>query len=590
MYSSDFDSSEDEGVTIVAKNENNWGLPDRFPNAGARSIEMLLATSEEDRIRAEEYIKNLSYCLSCPQSQCNMWVWVQRFQTFRMSTLKCSPEATPTVEQLEQFIPVILQAMKPASGNKVVSVGTVLGSLGFIKDGWAVFQYEDFKLDKHDDKRLAAFLETLVLENKLTGSHVKERKRKFVGTNVIQLMVQRLLRDALSNGTPSWDIVIMKATELVLHSACEAQMGNYQRSDKCEGNQHLQWKDIAICLDTRDNHEVLIATITLNSNDRNMEVTIAELLEPCLNTLCVVKLLLIHALRTGAVAQTSWAELKNNITNTKGKTLEWLQPDRSVICKSSDGNGIPYYMNLDKPATSFQANNQPPKVANDAGHDIHRGPARQIACNSRTKLDPSDGTRRPLGHSFGALYSGTTARYVGAPDDDTGDGGTEGHIESPGHDTWRPGVLTGLPVNGKHHIDFVSPPQPKKRVKLDKVAQECERQNLDPDVTKNRLRTFRALREVCTDEWRADARDELAKPPEPEARLIARMDAQPPLDDGISTGDGDANDLSELDIADLSSGHLLLDESDKIISSLGAGNIETLPDVLSNQIWNTKSL
>ncbi|KAJ3578404.1 hypothetical protein NPX13_g2161 [Xylaria arbuscula] len=388
------------------------------------------------------------------------------------------PEATPTVEQLEQFIPVILQAMKPASGNKVVSVGTVLGSLGFIKDGWAVFQYEDFKLDKHDDKRLAAFLETLVLENKLTGSYVKERKRKFVGTNVIQLMVQRLLRDALSNGTPSGG----------------------------------------------------------------------------------------------------------------GGTLEWLRPDRSVICKSSDGNGRPYYMNLAKPATSCQANNQPAKVANDAGHDIRRGPARQIACNPRTKLDPSDGTRRPLGHSFGALYSGTTAQYVGAPGDDTGDGGTEGYIESPGHDTWRPGVLTGLPVNGKHHIDFVSPPPPKKRVKSDKVAQECERQNLDPHVTKNRLHTSRALREVCTDEWRADARDELAKPLEPEARLIAHKDAQPSLNDGISTGDGDANDLSELDIADLSSGQLLLDESDKIISSLGAGNIETLPDVLSNQIRNTKSL
>ncbi|KAI0815833.1 hypothetical protein GGR55DRAFT_675446 [Xylaria sp. FL0064] len=505
--SSEYSSSGEEA-------EGFFGLSGQWPNAGAKSIAKLEERAEEDRRASKEFQQSLKLTLGDPVSNYRLHLWVNRFQRFRSATLKVDRKTTPTPAQVERFVLVVTDYMQSTTERTAISYATVQNFTYLIEE-WAVFYFEDFKIQRRDRARIRSLLQGLLNDGTLTKEPVRDKH--WVVTDAVQIMIQTLLQDAIKNGTPSWDIVIMRAVELLLQASCGCRAGEIRRSVLYTGREFLAWKHIVIWQTTKDGHDILKATITLafvkgnkDSSARNREIVLSELSEPSLNCLCPVKLLLIHALRTGAVPQTSWIELKNYISRNKKKTVKWLYPERPVICGAAAG---PYTLDPDKPADASRA-----------------------------------------------MDGGITRDYVGR------------NLNDPG----EPRVLARLPGEGKHQLHFTELPINQKRLKVEEVTLECERQGADPNRTADRKRIAKLMRRNQTEDWRTRTGEEL------EAVLSSEDDPEtaPALDD---PGSSSHTTTEPLEAGDIPVDPQLL-EIEKLSSTLSINDLKELPDVLAAQI------
>ncbi len=73
---------------------------------------------------------------------------------------------------------------------------------------------------------------------------------------------------------------------------------------------------------------------------KNKSVEFRELTDPAYNIACPVKLLLIFALRTGAVPETSWAQLRANAKDRSSQRVVWTTPTAPVFCQPGKGSAI----------------------------------------------------------------------------------------------------------------------------------------------------------------------------------------------------------------------------------------------------------
>ncbi|KAB5585955.1 hypothetical protein GE09DRAFT_46398 [Coniochaeta sp. 2T2.1] len=115
-----------------------------------------------------------------------------------------------------------------------------------------------------------------------------------------------------------------------------------------------------------------------------MTIAVRELEGETNNHLCAVKFLLIHALRIGAVYETSWSVIRQV---KRGTVVAWKTPQRHVLCAMA---GISKEMLLDTPSPANSATGVLREAAMLAGlnkkvvaHDIRRG-CRTRRCSSRT--------------------------------------------------------------------------------------------------------------------------------------------------------------------------------------------------------------
>jgi hypothetical protein len=145
------------------------------------------------------------------------------------------------------------------------------------------------------------------------------------------------------------------------------------------------------------------------------------------NVVCVIKMLLISAMRLGAI-QGTIEEILAKTAARRDKTLQWADGRGSspVLC----GFGAAQLVIVDKPAMINQLRDTVHKASLLAGilkpivpHDMRRGSAKDIANLPR---DPTRATglgdsvvAAELGHSNTALQKGVTANYVGATTDDS---------------------------------------------------------------------------------------------------------------------------------------------------------------------------
>ncbi|KAK4149466.1 hypothetical protein C8A00DRAFT_18843, partial [Chaetomidium leptoderma] len=72
-------------------------------------------------------------------------------------------------------------------------------------------------------------------------------------------------------------------------------------------------------------------------NNRYVELNELESTE--LNVCCPVKLILIWALRIGAVAETSWDDLVANARLRPSKRVVWTRPELPLLCSMKKGKG-----------------------------------------------------------------------------------------------------------------------------------------------------------------------------------------------------------------------------------------------------------
>lgn len=116
--------------------------------------------------------------------------------------------------------------------------------------------------------------------------------------------------------------------------------------------------------------------------NHNRTVHIPVLQTPSDNNVCVIKMLLIVALRTGSIRGTTLDEMLKDTAKRSDKTIQWAHGTRPVIAQITAGGGP---LLLDEPAAPAQvwatfstAGVKAGIIAPIAPHDMRRGAARDI--------------------------------------------------------------------------------------------------------------------------------------------------------------------------------------------------------------------
>jgi hypothetical protein len=151
-------------------------------------------------------------------------------------------------------------------------------------------------------------------------------------------------------------------------------------------------------------------------------VEVTEFENPDDNCVCPLKLLLVHALRTGAVAEKSWDELKRVTKSRWSKKVVWAHPKRPVICAIDAEDGT---LHLDQPspvsaAADFleDAGQKAGALARLSPHDIRRGGALEAKLLLKHRAVGLEAARKLLGQTRKAMLAGATMKWVGHFRDD----------------------------------------------------------------------------------------------------------------------------------------------------------------------------
>ena len=224
-------------------------------------------------------------------------------------------------------------------------------------------------------------------------------------------------------------------------------------------------------------------------NDPNtvQAVELAEVLDPAYNAACPLKMLLVHALRTGAVAETSWQELRRNAIARPNKMVVWKTPERPVICAITTGGGGYTGLQLDRPSCDHTMTGCLRAAADAAGlirqpipHDLRRGAAYEHASLVKSKTITLESARVMLGHSLRKNEGlQLTSAYVG----------------HNGQDTWTPRLETAAPKRVKHKVELSAGPRPKKK-RSTKQEVGAARESLQMKT----LQRWSADKQVCANE------------------------------------------------------------------------------------------
>jgi hypothetical protein len=87
-----------------------------------------------------------------------------------------------------------------------------------------VFYFKEFTLSKHETIRLAATIDQLFQEGRLSKDPL--RHKHHIGAFLVHRLAFGLLTVALTNGTINWDVVLAKTLSIVLTAALGSRTGD----------------------------------------------------------------------------------------------------------------------------------------------------------------------------------------------------------------------------------------------------------------------------------------------------------------------------------------------------------------------------
>ncbi|KAK9780266.1 putative C2H2-type domain-containing protein [Seiridium cardinale] len=493
----DFNSSDME--------ELDHAPPDKWADRGKRSIVSMLESALDIRKDTKIAVRQATFHGKCPSEAERQGLWHNRFTQFRQHVLGVDSTSVPTAEQLERFmrgIPAHLQSKNPRSPGNPIQVKTLKAGLHALVCQ-LVFRFKDFDLAKHDIMRFRSALNEMVDNGILTRDVTRERM--WITSDLVQQMASAMLQSSLDGGTLWWDYDIQIVAGLVLQSAMVSRAGDFLRSTRWKGREFLAWKDVKIRLDMlEDDTEKFSMTIALQYSkgqkanpDANRIIEFSDLRDPALNPVDPVLLLMVLALRTGAVEETNWAQLLVNMRSRASKRIVWAYPHRPIFCARHTA-GIGRF-DLDKPATNGLCQRAIVKGAKLCGllyhprsHDLRRGGAMEVRNARGADLTTHDNlARQSLGHTEVTAKYGLTERYTG-------------------HnlvDTWALRVRQpNVPVtpNALTKDRALTPYANPKRASAEAITAECEENGLDPAERTSRCKASKQLLQRHVDEWRAE--------------------------------------------------------------------------------------
>lgn len=307
----------------------------------------------------------------------------------------------------------------------------------------------NLKPTRQECRRIDTVLDTLAKEGKLTTGFWK--KRQHAGIVVVRLMGQAWFTNCLTHGCRSWDVAISRFLAISLMTCTAGRAGDIVRTRLYKGAECLRWEHIQLILldGGRDNGQppaiqdltaritleyekghkcvvfppspVVSPLLTYSRNHRNVDkVVIVKALDDVQgnNTICPIKLLLIHALRTGHVAYTSVESLLRSVQSTPSRTIQWTHQSDPVIAAIKST----CFLDFTHPAAPEQVSKTVKQAALLAGvlvplssHDVRAGVARDVASLPAGSIRGVAGTAvaKVLGHSHQTLRRGATDRYAG---------------------------------------------------------------------------------------------------------------------------------------------------------------------------------
>ncbi|KAK4032396.1 hypothetical protein C8A01DRAFT_41158 [Parachaetomium inaequale] len=203
--------------------------PRRFSTFGQDSMNSMVATAAEDRALTKRNQKERTFKSLVPGTDRLYLLWSNGFDWFRVNTLKQNLTDTPNDYQLERFIDGIVRHI-----GRRTATGTASTIAQLINDGLA------------------------------TNAQIREPL--WITSDLIRRMNTAIIKDAMEEGTMSWDCIILSVVILSLQSALSARAGEIGRSRDYKGEEYLAYKDIDIrWVDTNDGKGKLSCVITLRA-------------------------------------------------------------------------------------------------------------------------------------------------------------------------------------------------------------------------------------------------------------------------------------------------------------------------------------
>ncbi|RYP41052.1 hypothetical protein DL768_010546 [Monosporascus sp. mg162] len=444
----------------------------KWTHLGQLSIQSMLESALQIRRDTKVAVRRATFHSSDPGKEVARARWYNRFMAFRQDVLRVDSSTIPTGEDLERFE--------------------------------LVFRLEAFALSKREVTRLGSAFEDMLAQKLLTRDETRERM--WITSDLVRQMATAMLQHGLDNGTPWWDHDILRATCLVLQAALVSRAGDVQRSTLRAQEQCLAYRDITIRLESQeDGTEGLLMTVVLrfckvekDNPVKNKTVELSDLRSPAHNPVDPVLLVLIWALRTGAVRESSWSQLLENMRKRRSKKVVWAHPERPLFCSIQTGKplfdfGRSARHDLNQRAVVWGAK-LIGLLHHPRSHDLRRGAAMELKNMKSDELHQNEAVvRESLGHSRTTQQRGISDAYAG-------------------HnlvDTWAlrvrdvsaraaPNALT----RDRAASSYV---EPRKRSR-EEIDDACERYNLDPNVRKDRTQAAKRLKSDSLAKWRSEQR------------------------------------------------------------------------------------
>ncbi|KAH3949456.1 hypothetical protein HBI24_049340 [Parastagonospora nodorum] len=395
--------------------------PNKFARVGEASFTRALKNVIEDRTSSKIAYKQRRIIYGSPKTMVAQSLWDNRFRTFLEHTLKIPTGTIPKAEHFLRFISVYPKYIVGQSPSGAIHWDTMTDGIA-----WAIQQtsarHPSFKLTSGEGIQIKAAMYDLLEKGILTKD--RTRTALWVGSRLVLMMGQAVITEGLHNGCRNWDSVIQEVLFMSLAISTGSRSGDIARTGMFTGQEYLKWGDIAIQFAPGSaGLEGLVCDISFRyvkgQKDSSNVVSVVRLLplSASFNVSDPIKLLIIMALRTGNVDQTSWDDLAKVTKRRQNRTIVWKDPALPVLRALKSSHAII----LDTPSPASQMNNTLRKASALVGllsvpssHDLRRGVASETYhLNSHGSTDGEARVAKVLNHTHKAKIIGVTANYIG---------------------------------------------------------------------------------------------------------------------------------------------------------------------------------
>ncbi|KAF2221497.1 hypothetical protein BDZ85DRAFT_320676 [Elsinoe ampelina] len=506
LNSSDFEDLPDEHDKSIFKPN---------PNVGKRVSEAILLNQATDRPLSKKNARQLTFARGAPKTreaqQSVMAVWDTFCQTIKHDIKQC-----PSGEQIFRFIDVRARHTRPGLKGKTQP------SLSVIRGIWRrlidllKFRHEDLPTNytTYWVNRIGMHLDQLVTQKVLVrGTWFK---RQWLGYKVIHRISEVWIDRALAEGCLSWDRVLLKLLGVVLQASCACRSGDIARSSLYTGMECLCWEHLSLTF--KDNKRTgsvddLSLKVTLeftkghkSANNESVVVFIDPMSDPSQNVVCVVKLLLVVALRFGRVKHTSLDAVLAEAAARRDGEVQWSAPKTPVLCQMARGIST---LSYDKPAHQSQIRNALQDMSLAAGilvpvntRFIRNGALRDVAYLSKSIKGVSDRcTALVANHTTKALDKGTNQDYIG-------------HLQAP---IWNMRAVD--PFENRLAPKFADTPFNAPKFTQSDIDEYMDKQKMNKEDNLQRTKAGKQLKKAAESAWRLEQQDALISRPRPAQAL-----------------------------------------------------------------------